>query len=87
MIVKMKGGEQMFEYKDWTRIEPCVCGRLMHVPEAIYCSWCGRKLATEHDEATERLILQIAALKDAFEAWKTESQPQDEAAGAEDDIR
>ena len=87
MIVKMKGVEQMFEYKDWTRIEKSVSGRLMHVAEAIYCSWSGRRLATEHDEATERLIFQIAALKDAFEAWKTERQPQDEAAGAEDDIR
>ena len=77
----------MFEYKDWTRIEPCVCGRLMHAPEAKYCSWCGRKLATEHDKATERLILQIADLKDAFEAWKAERQPQDETAGAEDDIK
>lgn len=77
----------MFEHKEWTRIEPCVCGRLMHIPEAKYCSWCGRKLATEHDEATERLILQIADLKDAFEAWKAERQPQDETAGAEDDIK
>lgn len=77
----------MFAIKEWTRIEPCVCGRLMHQPDAKFCSWCGRKLADSHDESTVQLIAQAEQLKSAFEAWKAKHQPPEKVAGAQEGLK
>lgn len=66
----------MFEHKEWTRIEPCVCGRLMHIPEAKYCSFCGRRLPDAHDESTAYLIAKAEELRKEFESWKAKHQQE-----------
>lgn len=77
----------MFEVKEWTRIEPCVCGRLMHAPNAKFCSWCGRKLADSHDESTVQFIAKVEQFKSEFETWKAKHQPPFPAAGAQEGLK